>query len=105
MRKTCVLLKDASVILSRHMCVFKMSTEKTRLLLAIARRRLFVKEILTRRTRFELFKRIIELARRARQENLAELDAIAVIGVDRESNDSKAIFATVVRKIFDDGVG
>ena len=84
--------------------VFEMATEKTRLLLAIARRRLFVKEIITRHARFELTKRIIELARKARQENLTELDAIAVIGVHRESNDPKAIFAIVVRKIFDDGV-
>ena len=70
-----------------------MATDKTRLLLAIARRRLFVKEIITRHARFELTKRIIELARRARRENLAELDAIVVIGVDRESNNPKAIFA------------
>ena len=85
--------------------VFEMTTEKTRLLLAIAKRRLLVKEIITRHSKFELSKRIIELARRTRRDNLAELDAIAGIGVDRGSNDSKAIFATVVRKIFDDGVG
>ena len=84
--------------------VFEMATEKIRLLLAIARRRLFVKEIIKCHTKFELTKRIIELPRRARLNNLVELDAIAVIGVERENNDSKAIFATIVRDIFDDGV-
>ena len=81
-----------------------MTTEKTRLLFAIARRRSLIKEIITRHAKFELTKRIIELARRARRENLVELDAIAVVGINRESNDPKAIFATVVREIFNDGV-
>ena len=61
-------------------------------------------EIITRRTKFELTKQIIELARRARREDLAELNAFVDIGVDREGNDSKAVYAGVAREIFDDGV-
>ena len=81
-----------------------MATEKTYQLLAIARRRLFVNEIITRRTKFELTKRIIELARRARRENLVELKAFVDIGVNRVGNDPKAVYARVAREIFDDGV-
>ena len=81
-----------------------MATEKTYQLLAIARRRLFVNEIMTRRMKFELTKRIIELARRARQENLVELNAFVDICVEQEGNDPKAVYARVVREIFDDDV-
>ena len=81
-----------------------MATEKTYQLLAIARRRLFVNEIITRRTKFELTKRIIELARRARRENLVELKAFVDIGVNRVGNDPKVVYARVAREIFDDGV-
>ena len=84
--------------------VFEMATEKTSQLLAIARRRLFAKEIITRRTKFELTKRIIELARRARLENLAELKAFVDIGVNRVGNNPKAFYARVAREIFNDGV-
>ena len=51
--------------ISFSLFAFEMATEKTCLLLAIARRRLFVKEITTRHAKFKLTKRIIELARRA----------------------------------------
>ena len=81
-----------------------METEKTYQLLAIARRRLFVNEIITRRTKFELTKRIIELARRARQENLVELNAFVNNGLGREGNDLKAVYARVTREIFNDDV-
>ena len=81
-----------------------MATEKTYQLLTIARRRLFVKEIITRCTKFELTKRIIELARRARLENLVELKAFVDIGVNRVGNDPKAVYARVTREIFNDGV-
>ena len=81
-----------------------MATEKTYQLLAIARRRLFVNEIMTRRMKFEVTKRIIELARRARQENLVELNAFVDICVEREGKDPKVVYARVVREIFDDDV-
>ena len=81
-----------------------MSSERIYQLLAIARRRLFVKEIITWRTTFVLTKRIIELACRARWENLFKLNAIVGIGVDRDGNDPKEVHATVVKEIFDDGV-
>ena len=81
-----------------------MATEKTYQLLTIARRRLFVKEIITRCTKFELTKRIVELARRARLENLVELKAFVDIGVNRVGNDPKAVYARVTREIFNDGV-
>ena len=81
-----------------------MAAEKTYQLLEIARRRLFVNEIITRRTKFELTKRIIELARRARRENLVELKAFVDIGVNRVGNDPKTVYARVAREIFDDGV-
>ena len=81
-----------------------MATEKTYQLLTIARRRLFVKEIITRCTKFELTKRIIELARRARLENLVKLKAFVDIGVNRVGNDPKAVYARVTREIFNDGV-
>ena len=81
-----------------------MATEKIYQQLAIARRCLFVNEIITRRMRFELTKRIIELARRARQENLVELNAFVDICVEREGNDPKAVYARVLREIFDDDV-
>ena len=84
--------------------VFEMATEKTYQLLTIARRRLFVKEIITRCTKFELTKRIIELARRARLENLVELKAFVDIGENRVGNDPKAVYARVTREIFNDGV-
>ena len=82
-----------------------MATEKTYQLLAIARRRLFVNEIITRSTKFELTRRIIELARRARRENLNELNAFVDIGVKREGNDPRTVYARIVREIFDDGCG
>ena len=81
-----------------------MATEKTYQLLAIARRHLFVNEIFTRRTKFELTRRIIELARRARRENLNELNAFVDIGLNREGNDPRTVYARIVREIFDDGV-
>ena len=81
-----------------------MATEKTYQLLAIARRRLFVNEIVTWRRKFELTKRIIKLARRARRENLTELNAFVDIGVDQEDNDPKAVYARVEKEIFGDGV-
>ena len=94
--------------------MFEISTEKTYQLLAITRRRLFVNEIITRRlffneiitrrTKFELTKQIIELAHIARRKNLAELKAVVDIGVDREGNDPKEVYAKVFREIFDDGV-
>ena len=63
---------------------------------------MYVNEIITRCMKFELTKRIIELARRARQENLVELNAFVDICVEREGNDPKAVYARVVREIFDD---
>ena len=81
-----------------------MATEKTHQLLAIARRRLFANEIVTRCTKFELTMRIIELARRPRQENLAKLNAFVDICVDREGNDPEVLYARVVREIFEDSV-
>ena len=56
------------------------------------------------RTKFELTKRIIELAHRVRRENLVELNAFIDIGVGREGNDPKAVYARVAREIFNDGV-
>ena len=79
-----------------------MATEKTYQLLAIARRRLFVNKIITRRTKIKLTKQIIEFARRARRENSVELNAFVDIGVDREGNDPKAVYARVASEIFDD---
>ena len=77
---------------------------KTYQLLEIARRRLFVNEIVTRRTKFKLTKRIIELALKARRENLVELNAFIDIGVDREGNEPQAVYARVVGEIFEDGL-
>ena len=65
---------------------------------------MFVNEIILRRKKFSLTKRIIELARRARRENLVDLNAFIDIGVDREGNDPKAVKARVAREIFDDDV-
>ena len=81
-----------------------MATEKTYQVFAIAKRRLLVSEIVTRRTKFELTERIVKLAHRARRENLTELNAFVDIGVDHEGNGPKAVYARVVREIFDDGV-
>ena len=54
--------------------------------------------------KFELTKRTPELACRTRLENLVELKAFVDVGVGREGNDLKAVYARVVRKIFINGV-